>query len=172
MKILLVFTMLMIVSGQYTQAKPIERISYNPEKFLTDEDYRQIDCLSRNLFFEARNEGEVGMRAVGAVTLNRVGKYGSSICNVVYRYKQFSWVHLITERKQKRIIEIEYSAWGQAIEIAKDLYLNPTSIVGDRMHFLNESLVIEKYGRLPVWFTAHGKDPIKIGSHTFVNVKA
>ncbi len=164
----------MISSGQFGRpaAGEIERISFNPEVLLTDEDYRQIDCLARNLFFESRNEGEVGMRAVGAVTLNRVGKYGSSICNVVYRHKQFSWAHLITERKQKRIIEIEYGAWGDAVDIAKDLYLNPTSTVGDRMHYLNESLVIEKYGRLPLWFTAHGKDPIKIGQHTFVRVRA
>lgn len=64
----------------------------------------QLECLARNIYFESRGEGKVGMAAVGYVTMNRVysNEYPKSICGVVYQgertkngnlYKcQFSWV--------------------------------------------------------------------------------
>jgi spore germination cell wall hydrolase CwlJ-like protein len=65
----------------------------------------QIECLTRNLYFEARGEGEEGMKAVAYTTLNRVfsNLYPTSICGVVYQGErgkdgslkynrcQFSW---------------------------------------------------------------------------------
>ncbi len=63
----------------------------------------QLECLARNLYFEARGEGEKGMEAVAYVTMNRVysDKYPDSICAVVYQGQrnqkgekincQFSW---------------------------------------------------------------------------------
>jgi len=66
----------------------------------------QLECLARNIYFEARGEGEEGMIAVAYTTLNRVMSdlYPSSICGVVYQGQrapdgqiiknkcQFSWV--------------------------------------------------------------------------------
>ena len=63
----------------------------------------QLECLTRNLYFEARGEGEKGMEAVAYVTMNRVysNQYPDSICGVVYQGQrnengekvncQFSW---------------------------------------------------------------------------------
>jgi spore germination cell wall hydrolase CwlJ-like protein len=52
-----------------------------------------LDCLSLNIYHEARGESKLGQIAVGHVTLNRVKSklYPSSICKVVYQYRQFSW---------------------------------------------------------------------------------
>jgi hypothetical protein len=46
---------------------------------------RDQDCLTRNIYFEARGESEEGKVAVGIVTINRVrdGRFGNSICAVV-----------------------------------------------------------------------------------------
>ncbi|WP_163832032.1 cell wall hydrolase [Spartinivicinus ruber] len=54
-----------------------------------------LQCLTLNIYHEARGEGLIGMLAVGEVTLNRVNdkRWPSSICAVVYQEKQFSWTH-------------------------------------------------------------------------------
>lgn len=59
---------------------------------------KQIECLARNMYFEAKNEPEEGIKAVGYVTINRVNdkSFPKSICGVVYQRTgktcQFSWV--------------------------------------------------------------------------------
>lgn len=51
------------------------------------------ECLTKNIFFEAGVEKKKGKIAVGQVTINRVkaGRWGSTICEVVYAPSQFSW---------------------------------------------------------------------------------
>ena len=55
----------------------------------------QIECLAKNIYFEARDQSFLGQRAVAWVTLNRVHnkKYPKNICDVVWQYHQFSWTH-------------------------------------------------------------------------------
>ena len=63
---------------------------------------KEIRCLTRNVYFEARSQSTFGKLAVAQVTLNRVRhpKYPSTICKVVHqgpkiknrpRLCQFSW---------------------------------------------------------------------------------
>lgn len=54
---------------------------------------KDVDCLAKNAYFEARGEGVKGMQAVIDVTLNRVEskKFGRSVCSVVHSKHQFSW---------------------------------------------------------------------------------
>lgn len=67
------------------------------------EGFSDYQCMVANLYFEARGEGYEGMKAVAAVTLNRVKskKYPPNICAVVFQRKQFSWTH------QKRWVHIQ-----------------------------------------------------------------
>ena len=46
---------------------------------------RDVDCLARNIYYEAGGEPEEGKVAVAMVTINRVrdGRFGNSICSVV-----------------------------------------------------------------------------------------
>lgn len=60
---------------------------------------REIQCMARAIYFEARGEGTRGMTAVGYVVLNRVASKAfkeDTICGVVYsqnrRGCEFSWV--------------------------------------------------------------------------------
>jgi len=64
----------------------------------------EIECLAKNLYFEARSEVTAGVIAVGQVTLNRVKdpRFPGTVCDVVTQGKvengqpvknrcQFSW---------------------------------------------------------------------------------
>jgi spore germination cell wall hydrolase CwlJ-like protein len=46
---------------------------------------KDVDCLAKNIYYEAGNESEEGKVAVAMVTINRVrdGRFGKSICSVV-----------------------------------------------------------------------------------------
>ena len=46
---------------------------------------KDIDCLAKNIYYEAGNEPEEGKVAVAMVTINRVrdGRFGKSVCSVV-----------------------------------------------------------------------------------------
>lgn len=62
---------------------------------------KQLDCLAKNIYWEAGSESYEGKVAVAQVTLNRVnsGKFADSVCGVVYQKNvvlqkvvcQFSW---------------------------------------------------------------------------------
>ena len=56
---------------------------------------KELDCLARNIFFEAGTEDTMGKYAVAQVTLNRVsnGYWGHNVCAVVYSPNQFSWTN-------------------------------------------------------------------------------
>ena len=51
----------------------------------TDVNARDLDCLAKNIYYEAASEPEEGKVAVAMVTINRVrdGRFGKSICSVV-----------------------------------------------------------------------------------------
>jgi spore germination cell wall hydrolase CwlJ-like protein len=46
---------------------------------------KDVDCLAKNIYYEAGNEPEEGKVAVAMVTINRVrdGRFGKSVCSVV-----------------------------------------------------------------------------------------
>jgi spore germination cell wall hydrolase CwlJ-like protein len=83
---------------------PLYDPSTTPETSIvhTEED---VECLARNIYFEARGESVKGQEAVGLVTLNRTkdDNYPKSVCDVVYQAErdqrgnpirdrcQFSW---------------------------------------------------------------------------------
>ena len=81
---------------------------------MDDEDIR---CLARNIYHEARFEPYIGKIAVAQVTFNRVldGKWGDTICKVVYARKQFSW----TMNKNLKNKMPHGKHWNQAVHVAQ-----------------------------------------------------
>jgi N-acetylmuramoyl-L-alanine amidase len=71
------------------------------QPFITKYSEKQIECLARNMYFEAKSESDKGVSAVGFVTMNRVadGNFPSTICGVVHQKLgevcQFSWVCIL-----------------------------------------------------------------------------
>lgn len=64
---------------------------------LADNQFEDLECLAKNIYFEGRNQPWVGQVAVAQVTLNRVesASFPNTICEVVKQQKgnicQFSW---------------------------------------------------------------------------------
>jgi len=74
--------------------------------FAYQDERRELACLARNVYFEARGEPMAGQYAVAEVTMNRAasGRFAGSVCGVVYEKRwgpirrryvgAFSWTEL------------------------------------------------------------------------------
>lgn len=85
---------------------------------------REIECLAKNIFFEASTEDELGKYAVAQVSLNRLrtGYWGNDLCNVIYASHQFSWTRDQRKRNSRpgRAPLNGYN-WDHSLEIARDV---------------------------------------------------
>lgn len=110
----------------------------------------EIDCLAKNIYYEAGGEPYKGKLAVALVTLNRVDstKYPNTICQVVFQKGQFSWV-----KNYKKSTK-----WHSMRALALKAYNNRDSMgVFKATHFHNLRVS-------PGWKL---KKVAKIGSHIF-----
>jgi spore germination cell wall hydrolase CwlJ-like protein len=100
------------------------------------EQTRQLECLTRNIYWEAASEPFEGKVAVAQVTLNRMqsGKFADSVCGVVYQKNvfyekvvcQFSWY---CEGNQK-MKPIHKPLWRESEEVAKKVLLEGFRLPG------------------------------------------
>lgn len=128
---------------------PIEIvIHYNPNQFGIEKeiniDPKELECLTLNLYREARNQGFNGLLAVASVTKNRVKstKFPNTYCGVVYQYKQFSWT-LENHLREKPVINSKYQRkyWTISQNIAQSVIEGKhQSNVGSAMHYHAESV--------------------------------
>jgi spore germination cell wall hydrolase CwlJ-like protein len=116
-----------------------------------------VDCLTRNIYYEAGVEDARGKYAVAHVTVNRLktGYWGNSICKVVYAKSQFSWT------LAKKLPKPDSQLWAESEVIARRV------LSGSRVRGLVRSLYYHAvYIRDPVW-----ADPSaelgQIGNHVF-----
>lgn len=79
---------------------------------------RSLDCLARNVYYEARGESLAGQYAVAEVTMNRAASpyYPDTVCEVVYQREAFSWTGLGVLQAPRG------EAWDRAVRIAEDVY--------------------------------------------------
>lgn len=129
------------------------------------EQTRQLECLTRNIYWEAASEPFEGKVAVAQVTLNRMqsGKFPDSVCGVVYQKNvfyekvvcQFSWY---CEGNQK-MKPIHKPLWRESEEVAKKVLLE-----GFRLPVLKDALYYHATYIAPGW----NKEKISvIGQHVF-----
>jgi len=134
------------VSSKWTeQLTEFTRVSYLDGSLkLSTSQRRDIDCLAKAIFFEARGESFAGKKMVANVVLNRT-KYGkpfaTTICKVVYQPNQFSW----TRNKWKRNIsfkqialkfdKLERKSVQESLEIAIKYVILGTKNTGISTHF-------------------------------------
>jgi spore germination cell wall hydrolase CwlJ-like protein len=126
---------------------------------------KQLDCLTRNIYWEAGSEPFEGKVAVAQVTLNRVesGKFPKDICGVVYQKYvvddrvicQFSWY--CDGSSVRRPI---YPAhWKESEEVAKKVLLE-----GFRLPSIKNAMYFHADYVNPRW----GKPQVaKFGRHIF-----
>ncbi|HVJ11394.1 MAG TPA: cell wall hydrolase [Burkholderiales bacterium] len=79
---------------------------------------RSLDCLARNVYYEARGETAAGQYAVAEVTMNRKASpfYPKTVCDVVYQREAFSWTDSIDLETPAG------PAWQRAQKIADEVY--------------------------------------------------
>ena len=125
---------------------------------------KQIECLARNMYFEAKNEPEAGIRAVGFVTMNRVSDphFPKTICGVVHQKErkvcQFSWV--CTLGRNAKINNFE--AFNRIKEMAREIVmLHGEDHIEDPT---KGSLFFHATYITPNWKL---KRTVKIGQHVF-----
>jgi spore germination cell wall hydrolase CwlJ-like protein len=90
---------------------------------------KQLECLTKNIYWEAASEPFEGKVGVAQVTMNRVesGKFASSVCGVVYQKNvfyekvvcQFSWYC----ENVSKIRPIHKELWKESEEVAKKVLL-------------------------------------------------
>lgn len=90
---------------------------------------KELSCLIRNVYYEARGESKEGQMAVTWVTLNRLKTHANTICKVVYQPHQFSWTANI-----HKLPKIDMKVW----EVVKSNVLLAYTIKSfDATHYHN-----------------------------------
>jgi len=119
---------------------------------------QQVECLAKNIYYEAPDEPYEGKLAVATVTMNRVAhpQFPNSVCEVVYQPWQFSW----TMQRNLRPVR-HLRVFDEALRIARSVINDNRRLLSIRnaMYYHNQTVT-------PRWsFTM---SPIqRIGGHTF-----
>ena len=118
-----------------------------------------VECLARNIYYEAGIEPMAGKIAVGNITVNRVKtKYwGHHICDVVYSQDQFSW----TKDKKRAWVQLKGPAWADSQAAAEAVLKG-----GLRVKQLRTALFYHADYVSPTW-RDNSKKVLKVGHHIF-----
>lgn len=130
---------------------------------------RELECLTRNIYWEAASEPFEGKVAVAQVTMNRMesGRFADSVCGVVYQKNviyekvicQFSWYCEGTHRTKP----VYRPLWKESEEVAKKVYLE-----GFRLPSMKNALYYHADYVKPNWNKARIGE---IGRHIFYGEK-
>ena len=140
--------------------------NFMPPGYVTAaEQTKQLECLTRNIYWEAASEPFEGKVAVAQVTLNRMnsGKFPDSVCGVVHQKNvfyekvvcQFSWY---CENNHK-VKPVHKPMWRESEEVAKKVLLE-----GFRLPSLHNALYYHADYVNPGWKLPKIE---KIGRHIF-----
>lgn len=126
---------------------------------------KELECLTRNIYWEAASEPFEGKVGVAQVTLNRVqsGKFADSVCGVVYQKNvfyekvvcQFSW-YCEGNHKTRAV---HAPLWRESEEVAKKVLLE-----GFRLPSLKDAYYYHADYVSPGWKLPKIE---KIGRHIF-----
>ena len=126
----------------------------------------EVDCMARNIYYEAGGESATGKQAVAHVTMNRVksGKFPSKVCDVVYQGAyddspgcQFSWAC-----GKAKAIAVGSSAWAESKRIATQVMSGAAETATD---VTNGALYFHASYVKPMW--GNHRVTARIGEHIF-----
>ncbi len=128
---------------------------------------KQLNCLSYNIYYEARGESYEGKLAVAQVVLNRIKSklFPDTVCGVVYQKNkhvcQFSWVC------QPQMPPKNDTAWKESVFVAKKALTN--SVVYDKIK-QTDALFYHAKSVNPNWSNLKRVDIV--GNHIFYRIKS
>lgn len=113
----------------------------------------EIDCMIKNMYYEAATQPERGILAVGYTVVNRVKdeRWPSDVCGVIYQKDQFSWTSGNTLKP------ISSKQYNRLKPLAKLVLSTPSPITSTHYHAVYVK---------PYWSTSMRKLH-KIGDHIF-----
>lgn len=169
---------LYMIENEADIQRSLQALNLSLPKIVTEsaaESRKSIDCLAKNIYWEASNEPIRGKQAVAQVTVNRTedGRFADDICGVVYerdrvqvrgRTKticQFSW----TCMKVKNKVPKDNEQWDEAVFIAQKFVLDGTGLPE-----LQDALFYHADYVRPRWSRQMVKIE-KIGAHIFYREK-
>ena len=124
--------------------------------------HKEMQCLAKNIYHEARGESIAGMMGVAQVTLNRVdteyrGK--KTLCGVVHDSHQFSWT-----KDSQKTKKLDKPSWQQSLHIAQLVLL------GVRIKEIEDSIYFHSHKiKSPIW-TKNLSVNKKIGQHIYLGM--
>ena len=156
----------------------IENISvpnYSSLNFVLENRAKQVECLAKNIYFEARNEPFAGQLAVALVTLNRVydDTFPNTVCDVVYQgihttdgfpkrdRCQFSWYCDGASDEVRNLV-----AFNTTQKIANLAMISYGSMKSQGLDYTEGAIYYHTYEINPRWSTAYPKVG-RIGDHIF-----
>ena len=113
----------------------IVEVEPKPVKMLLDPS--ELDCMAKNIYFEAAIESTAGKLAVAQVTMNRVrsSNYPDTICKVVKQGKHYANGFPMRDRCQfswycdgKHDTPFQGKMWQESINLAKYVMKTPSLI--------------------------------------------
>jgi spore germination cell wall hydrolase CwlJ-like protein len=109
----------------YTKASFLDMVPSGKQIRYTDKD---LFCLAKNIYHEARGEPTLGKYAVAQVTMNRVRhpSFSKTICGVVFEPNQFSWAN----DRSIRWTRPSNASWDESIKIARQVLDHGVTIKG------------------------------------------
>lgn len=129
-----------------------------------------VDCLTANIFFEARDQSTLGMEWVAWTVKNRVGRYGNkTICDVITNSQKvkdkivlnqchYSWY---CDQKQHYVVgKQDKPFWDKAANVAKKVIKSKQDITQGATHY-------HTFAVSPWWLPYDMKLIKQIDSHLF-----
>ena len=149
--------------------------SYKSYESVMENRKKQLTCLAKNIYFEARNEPFAGQFAVALVTLNRVNDsaFPNTICKVVYQgihtadgfpkrnRCQFSWY---CDGNSDEVRNLK--SYDKTQKIANLAMLQYSKMKSEGLDFTEGARYYHTYEIAPRWSTSFPKVG-RIGDHIF-----
>ena len=149
--------------------------SYKSYESVMENRKKQLTCLAKNIYFEARNEPFAGQFAVALVTLNRVNDsaFPNTICKVVYQgihtadgfpkrnRCQFSWY---CDGNSDEVQNLK--SYDKTQKIANLAMLQYSKMKSEGLDFTEGARYYHTYEISPRWSTSFPKVG-RIGDHIF-----
>lgn len=119
---------------------------------------KQIECIAKAVYHEARGEPKIGQIAVAYSVINRRDdpRFPSTSCGVVFQPKQYSHI-------DKAKFDLSSREWNRAVDVAANVYFkkvsDPTN--GARWYYNPDKAK-------PYWRKYAEGNAVTIGNHKFI----